>query len=105
MTALMSAVPDMMKLLSGGKTLKAIQGGDADPQQFIPMLIVIFSGDQRHGLFRALERRCISIAVEIHRQPEGIVIRHIRVSWRHREDDGRQAIEAVNAERVQNHQA
>jgi aryl-alcohol dehydrogenase len=32
-------VPNMMKLLSGGKTLKAIQGGDADPQQFIPMLI------------------------------------------------------------------
>jgi aryl-alcohol dehydrogenase len=31
--------PNMMKLLSGGKTLKAIQGGDADPQQFIPMLI------------------------------------------------------------------
>ena len=31
--------PNMMKLLTGGKTLKAIQGGDADPQQFIPMLI------------------------------------------------------------------
>jgi aryl-alcohol dehydrogenase len=31
--------PNLMKLLTGGKTLKAIQGGDADPQQFIPMLI------------------------------------------------------------------
>lgn len=31
--------PNMMKLLTGGKTLKAIQGGDSDPQQFIPMLL------------------------------------------------------------------
>jgi len=34
-----SWAPNMMKLLTGGKTLKAIQGGDADPQQFIHMLI------------------------------------------------------------------
>ena len=32
-------VPDMMKLLTGGKRLQGIQGGDADPQLFLPMLI------------------------------------------------------------------
>ncbi len=32
-------VPDMMKLLTGGKRLQGIQGGDADPQLFIPMLV------------------------------------------------------------------
>ena len=31
--------PNMMGLLNGGKTLKAIQGGDADPQQLIPFLV------------------------------------------------------------------
>jgi aryl-alcohol dehydrogenase len=31
--------PNMMSLLNGGKTLKAIQGGDADPQQLIPLLV------------------------------------------------------------------
>jgi aryl-alcohol dehydrogenase len=31
--------PNMMGLLNGGKTLKAIQGGDADPQQLIPLLV------------------------------------------------------------------
>jgi len=39
-------MPDMMKLLTGGKTLKAIQGGDADPQQFIPMLIEQWQADR-----------------------------------------------------------
>ena len=31
--------PDMMRLLTGGKRLQGVQGGDADPQLFIPMLI------------------------------------------------------------------
>jgi aryl-alcohol dehydrogenase len=34
-----SWAPNMMRLLNGGKTLKAIQGGDADPQQLIPLLV------------------------------------------------------------------
>jgi aryl-alcohol dehydrogenase len=29
----------MMRLLTGGKRLQGVQGGDADPQLFIPMLI------------------------------------------------------------------
>ena len=31
--------PNMMRLLAGGKRLQGVQGGDADPQQLIPMLI------------------------------------------------------------------